>query len=350
MAGRLLGDTVLIEDKCEASQIYNKGFYGYTRKGGALELDLLEAIYLQEADRLHVEENGRSLSLEDLIRHAVKHRAGFETRYLVYRDLRSRGYVVKLDGGEFHFRIFPRGGTPTNTQTKAWVLSASERSEFHIDVMLEQACVSERTRKELMLAVVDEEGDITYYETERAEPKGSATGESPVQVEGLLLEDTVLVLQGDQADQLVKCGHYGKKIGRQLQLSFIEAAYLMEKGWMQLRSGESGRSIALVTLLKKAKSLQPDFQLRLRAFKDMRSRGLVVKTGFKYGTHFRVYEGDPAKHHSKYLVHAVPSDYVTIWAEISRAIRLGHGVKKEVLFCSVTKDQVNYVRLKRIRP
>jgi tRNA-intron endonuclease len=49
-------------------------------------------------------------------------------------------------------------------------------------------------------------------------------------------------------------------------------------------------------------------------------------------------------------VHAVPAGYTTIWAEISRAIRLAHGVKKEILFGQVSETGVVYARLKRVRP
>jgi tRNA-intron endonuclease len=350
MPGELKGDTVFVIDQAEASQIYNKGYYGYPQKGGALELDLLEAIYLVEADRMVVLLDEVKQDLKGLIQKAVSSHPDFHIHYSVYRDLRQRGYIVKLDGGEFNFRIFPRGGNPSNSQTKSWVLAVSERSTFNILKMLTQAGLSERTRKELLLAVVDEEGDITYYEAERAEPKGSMV---PVQgentVEGMLVEDSVLILNEDEADALYKEGFYGKKIGRYLQISLIEAAYLFDIGRLTMIN-ISGKGMKVAAFLKRARAVQPDFDLRLTAFKDLRGRQMVVKTGFKYGTHFRVYEGDPGHHHSKYLVHAVPGDYATIWAEISRAIRLAHGVKKEILFGKVTKDGVEYARMKRVRP
>ena len=40
MAGELLGESVVISDMAEGSQIYNKGYYGYPRPGGGLDLDL----------------------------------------------------------------------------------------------------------------------------------------------------------------------------------------------------------------------------------------------------------------------------------------------------------------------
>jgi tRNA-intron endonuclease len=38
-----------------------------------------------------------------------------------------------------------------------------------------------------------------------------------------------------------------------------------------------------------------------------------------------------------------------MWPEISRAVRLAHGVKKEMLFCRV-KDDAEYLEFKRFRP
>jgi len=45
----------------------------------------------------------------------------------------------------------------------------------------------------------------------------------------------------------------------------------------------------------------------------------------------------------------VPDDYSTVWAEISRAVRLAHGVKKEILFAS-SGQELSYIKLTRVRP
>jgi tRNA-intron endonuclease len=49
-------------------------------------------------------------------------------------------------------------------------------------------------------------------------------------------------------------------------------------------------------------------------------------------------------------VHAIPEDYKAMWPEISRAVRLAHGVKKEILFGRVSESDVQYVKLRRVRP
>jgi len=182
---------------------------------------------------------------------------------------------------------------------------------------------------------------------EGAAPHG-VTEESPTTAEGALLDDSVLVL-GEDADRLYENGFYGKKIGPMLRLSLLETAYLVGKGRLDVRSIRSGQRLGEKGFLSNARRSQPDFDMRMKAYQDLRSRGMVVKTGFKYGTHFRVYEGNPSKHHSRYLVHVVPDDYSTVWAEISRAVRLAHGVKKEILFAS-SGERLDYVKLTRVRP
>src|SRR5207302_283571 len=99
----------------EASALYNRGYFGTPRSGGALELDLLEAVYLVEADRLEVRREGRRVSARDLFRAAGAAVPSFEIRYLVYRDLRQRGYVVESRGDPIDFQVYPRGGAPKKT-------------------------------------------------------------------------------------------------------------------------------------------------------------------------------------------------------------------------------------------
>src|SRR5437870_12676393 len=99
MPGELSDDHVLVETPAEASTLYNRGYFGSPRSGGGLELDLLEAVYLVEADRLEVRRGGRAVSARDLFRAAGTAVPAFEIRYLVYRDLPPRGYVVQSRNG-----------------------------------------------------------------------------------------------------------------------------------------------------------------------------------------------------------------------------------------------------------
>jgi tRNA-intron endonuclease len=79
---------------------------------------------------------------------------------------------------------------------------------------------------------------------------------------------------------------------------------------------------------------------------------MVVKTGFKFGTHFRVYKsvgGLEKVPHSDFLVHTVPEDHVFFPPVLSRAVRLAHSVRKEMVFAYPDKD-VHYLEIKRLKP
>jgi tRNA-intron endonuclease len=96
--------------------------------------------------------------------------------------------------------------------------------------------------------------------------------------------------------------------------------------------------------------LQPDIEQRLTVFKDLKQRGLLVKTGFKFGAHFRAYTTQPDKTHAEYLIHVVGKGFRSIWTEISRAVRLAHSVNKEFVFARVDGSTIDYIKLGRLRP
>ncbi len=352
MSGLLEGDEVTISDQAEASQIHNKGYYGVPQTGGGLKLSLMEAAYLVDSGRLEVtSKRGSMLTAGNLLRIAHKAAEGFEIRYLVYRELRQRGYIVKMGQPPLDFRVFPRGGAPNKTASKWWVAAISERSTFDLGDLLDNIDRASQIRKRLLLAVVDEESDVTYYEVRRHTPAGRLKKVSlNREAHGIVMADRVIIADMEDTDLLRREHCFGKMIGNLLQLSLIEAVFLMELGALKIRDGKSNRAVGIETLKKRARKLQPDFDLRLTAFKDLKGKGLIVKTGFKYGSHFRAYEGDPDKNHAKYLVHAVPERYKAMWPEVSRAVRLAHGVRKDILLGRVSSEDVEYVSLTRHRP
>jgi tRNA-intron endonuclease len=51
-------------------------------------------------------------------------------------------------------------------------------------------------------------------------------------------------------------------------------------------------------------------------------------------------------------VHSVKNDYKTSWEEISRAVRLAQGVRKQILFARVPEKgaKIEYINIERIKP
>ena len=346
--GTLRRTAVIVADPGEASTLRNRGAYGATRPGGQLELSSLEATYLTEAGRLVVEREGGAVSFRDLIRLAHRERADFETAYVVFRDLRQRGYVVEEGRPPIDFRVHPRGGRPGKTQTRLWVSAIGERAPFRLDELLERTRKVQGLRRQYLLGLVDEESDLTYYTSREVEPRGTVIARKASAAVDLL-SDRGLVADETEAQGLAAAGHFGKFLGRRLHLSLLETAYLLERGSIDVRSARSGRPVPLEEIGRRARRRQADFDRCLQVYADLRGRGVLVKTGFKYGTHFRAYEGDPERVHAKYLVHTLPADYRGGWPEVSRAVRLAHGVKKQILLASCG-DSIAYLHLSRIRP
>lgn len=347
--GELIENFIIIKNEKEASQIYNKGYHGFPLSGGSLKLDLIEATFLIESNRLTVFNKSEKLSLEKIISFATKLSSEFEIKYIVYRDLRLRGYIVKLGSPPF-FRIFPRGGIPNKTISQYWLAPISERRIFIISEVLKQLESTKNVRKEFAVGIVDEEGDLTYYNVDKTEPKSRIkTKRIQSKGKGIFLEDRVLVWDEKLIKKLRENGFYGREISSALQLSLIESAYLMDKKILNIESAKTKRKLTVKGFKILAKKVQKDFDLRFKAYFALKERGLIVKTGFKYGTHFRVYDGDPNSTHAPFLVHAVPRNYECFWQDVSRAVRLAHGVRKDMLF-AVVKDNIEFLRLGRMRP
>ncbi|HWG89504.1 MAG TPA: tRNA-intron lyase [Candidatus Thermoplasmatota archaeon] len=356
MPGELRGDKVLIPQEREASPLYNKGAFGFPQSGGALLLDLVEATYLAETNRLSVREGKRILTPEDLLMVASERDRDFEIRYLVYRDLRSRGYLVKQPGeAEQHapdFHVYPRGGFPGKTPSNYVVHAVSERAAFRAGPLARAAERAHAQGKKLLVAIVDEEGDLTYYRTALADPKGRvpAALKDLGALRAMLLADRVVAFGKAAMDGLRNTEHYGHPLGFGLQLGFAETLYLMEHAGLKVQTSER-QDLTPETFRERARELQDDFDLRYRVFCDLRERSLVGKTGFKFGTHFRAYEERPDEEHAPYLVHAVPEDYLAPWPEVSGFVRLAHGVRKSLVFAVVRETGAPaYLELERTRP
>jgi tRNA-intron endonuclease, archaea type len=354
VSGALQADgTVRFSDPSEAGQVYGKGFFGTPGSDGGLTLDRYEAVYLAEMGRVDLRGSARrTVAWPTVFRRAVRADSGFAVRYLVYRDLRQRGYVVRASPPPIAFTVLPRGGTLHKTPSRYWVEAISERVPFDLARLFDLAERAQSAKKLLLLGLVDEESDLTYYRVRRPTPTGALpTRPLSSPAEGWLSEDRVTVHGSAIVNELGKELAYGSRVGDRLELSLLEAAYLCSAHQLTLRDSKSGRTVSLPRLERRARRLDRLFFERLAAYRELRGRALVVKTGFKYGAHFRAYPRSPEHSHARYLVQAAPATHVASWPEVAGGVRVAQGVRKEFLVAGVRSDaHVRFLSLERVRP
>lgn len=171
---QLIGNKVAITEDFQLAQpFYDRSSFGEIHgvKDKRLELSLDEALYLLERGKLKVFDGKKQLSFEAFVKIAGKQEKNFWTRYQVYRDIRTRGYITKtaLKFGA-DYRVYPRGIKPGQDHAK-WVLFATnEGDSLTWREFAAMNRVAHSTRKRLLVGIVDAEGEATYYEIRWKKP------------------------------------------------------------------------------------------------------------------------------------------------------------------------------------
>ena len=100
-------------------------------------------------------------------------------------------------------------------------------------------------------------------------------------------------------------------------------------------------------------SLIEDLFGKFLVYSDLKNRGYVIKTGFKYGSEFRLYDRGlaPGKGHSNYLVKVVYEKYNIDALDFASYVRVSHGVNKNLLLAVVDDDlDITYYNVEWTRP
>ncbi len=170
MDAELIGELVIIKDK-KAVALSEKSHYGKFNQD-ELQLSLMEALYLQEKGKITIldKKNQDKVISPDEMRELIQDK-DLIYRYMVYRDLRNRGYIVKTGfkyGSEF--RLYERGKSPGDGHSDFVVKVVNENQDISVLDFSSYVRVAHGVNKKLLLAVVDDEQDITYYNVEWTRP------------------------------------------------------------------------------------------------------------------------------------------------------------------------------------
>ena len=308
------------------------------KKDNILYLDPLEAVFLLEKKKIKIVSEDKYIAFKEFFQKISEEKHSFETQYLIYRDLRNRGYPISIIDQH------------TFSLNKKYLIFTFSEDDVITVSKLEKLCKQAIGEKaSILIGVVDEEGDITYYELSTIEPIGEISDNLFIKTEGILFDNRVIIFNQKDVIDLHKKEFYGKPFEEGLQLSLIEALYLKQQGLLKIITSK-GKQISYESLRKFLIEMHPDILFRYPIYQDLKKRRLIVKTGFKFGTHFRAYTNLPNETHAEYLIHVVKPKTVLPWAEISRGVRLAHAVRKIFLFSFKKRKKIIYLKLSRIRP
>jgi tRNA-intron endonuclease len=160
--GVLVKKGVEISEQSSIDSLSQRG-YG-TAENGVLTLAFYEALYLLDKELLEVKhEKGQEVDFQALLQAYEKTNPNAWVNYLVYRDLRSRGYVVREGfGAGTDFRIYDRGAYGKDTASYM-VLGTQEGKPLPIEDLTSALQHCQSQKKELILAVMNRRGEIVYY-------------------------------------------------------------------------------------------------------------------------------------------------------------------------------------------
>lgn len=165
-------ERVLTESSDLARELYNQSRYGELLDDGRVQLSLIEAMYLIEKKRILVHDSRNNLiESGTFLKKAQKSEPNFWVRYCVYKDIRNRGYIIKtaLKFGA-DFRIYDRGVKPGEDHARWVVFPVHEASTLTWYEFAAKNRVAHSTKKRLLIAIVDAENDLTYYEIKWLRP------------------------------------------------------------------------------------------------------------------------------------------------------------------------------------
>ena len=108
-------------------------------------------------------------------------------------------------------------------------------------------------------------------------------------ITAMYMAERIITEASDPARDLFHQSRFGVLVDNRVQLSLIEAYYLIEKERLLLQDGK-GKGISTELFLKKVQKADPAFWIKYCVFKDIRNRGYIIKTALKFGADFRVYD------------------------------------------------------------
>ena len=191
---------IIITEQKLAAQIHNKGKTGTPLPNGELLLRKEEALYCDYRKDI------------DLTKEEVSQFKKGNLTHIVYRDLKERGLMVKVD--EHGLRLYDRN-TPTKGQSSAIILAKNFKNEIDFNDIFDE--LDRGLERRIQIAIIDIERDVVYYVTKIVEWPNTK-----------LKEDGKIIIKDPEVRELIDKGYQinsGLKFGTHYRVYDYESKH-----------------------------------------------------------------------------------------------------------------------------
>ncbi|MHA2037526.1 MAG: tRNA-intron lyase [Promethearchaeota archaeon] len=176
LEGLIEKDKVKLLDERAIEEFYNTSYIGTLEESNEnqqiLVFDPIEVLLLSERNRILLwEDNDKNKKLydfESLITYFTQFDERLWHKYIIYMDLRKRGYIVRTGYGDgIEFRVFKRGADFENDTAKYLIYPVFEGNPIELRDLDKMSRVALGSRKDLIVATVDRLSKPIYYSVKK---------------------------------------------------------------------------------------------------------------------------------------------------------------------------------------
>jgi tRNA-intron endonuclease len=169
------------------------------------------------------------------------------------------------------------------------------------------------------------------------------------EVKASFKDGKIFVSSPEEIEGLTSRG-YGVPENEGLVLTFYEALYLLSKEILKIQNEETGNEMGFQDLLKRFQSIDENAWVRYLIYRDLRSRGYIVREGFGLGIDFRLYErGGYGKETAKHLIFGVQEGQPVSMEKLAQALRYVQSLKKKLVLAVINRrGEIVYYSLSQL--
>jgi tRNA-intron endonuclease len=159
----LEGEEIIVSSAEAAEGLSSRG-YGVLQNGN-LKLYFYEALFLLSKGLIEIqdEKTKSQIDFPTLLQRYQSLDENAWVKYLIYRDLRSRGYVAREGFGlGIDFRVYKRGEYGKEPATYL-IFGIQEGQPVTVEELARALKYVRSLKKELVLAVLNRRGEVVYY-------------------------------------------------------------------------------------------------------------------------------------------------------------------------------------------